>query len=207
MSSIPTKQIDGDVAVGRNVSAGGDVNIQGSARIGHNLRVEGWLDAPNIKGVLKGFFPTLESLKAAYPLPKTGWLALVGEEMPATIYYGAENKWNSNGATCGEISADASALIETLKTQVGNQEKTLSFLYRTLDRYYTGDVEVAVATGGGYKLVLHQHDPVDDSTEDKEVALPLAGLPVEVASEEAMAALIASGNAVAGQLYFIAEEE
>ena len=43
-ASIPTKQIDGDVAVGRNVSAGGDANIQGNARIGHDLIVEGWLE-------------------------------------------------------------------------------------------------------------------------------------------------------------------
>lgn len=56
MSSIPTKQIDGDVAVGRNVSAGGNAVVRGCVTIGHNLKVEGWLHAPNIKGACKGYF-------------------------------------------------------------------------------------------------------------------------------------------------------
>lgn len=72
MSTIPTKQIDGDVAVGRNVSAGGNVNIQGNTRIGHNLNVEGWLDAKNIKGPNKGVFRTLAQLQEVYPIPEPG---------------------------------------------------------------------------------------------------------------------------------------
>lgn len=80
MSSIPTKQIDGDVAVGRNVSAGGDANIQGSARVGHDLVVEGWLEAKNIKSANKGLFATVEALRAAYPHVHEGWFAGV----PAT---------------------------------------------------------------------------------------------------------------------------
>lgn len=75
MSSIPTKQIDGDVAVGRNVSAGGDANIQGNTRVGHNLIVEGWLEAKNIKGVNKGLFATVTALREAYPHPHDGWFA------------------------------------------------------------------------------------------------------------------------------------
>lgn len=75
MSSIPTKQIDGDVAIGRNVAAGGDANIQGSARIGHDLKVEGWLEARNIKSANKGLFGTAASLREAYPRPHDGWFA------------------------------------------------------------------------------------------------------------------------------------
>lgn len=75
MSSIPTKQIDGDVAVGRNVSAGGDANIQGNARVGHDLKVEGWLEAKNIKGVNKGLFASAAALREAYPQPHDGWFA------------------------------------------------------------------------------------------------------------------------------------
>lgn len=75
MSSIPTKQIDGDVAVGRNVSAGGDANVQGNARIGHDLKVEGWLEAKNIKGVNKGLFASASALREAYPRPHDGWFA------------------------------------------------------------------------------------------------------------------------------------
>lgn len=86
MSLIPTKQIDGDVAVGRNVSAGGDATIQGNVRIGHNLKVEGWLDARNIKGPNKGIFLDVTKLREAYPLPHDGWWALVGNTLPAPLY-------------------------------------------------------------------------------------------------------------------------
>lgn len=75
MSSIPTKQIDGDVAVGRNVSAGGDANIQGNARVGHDLIVEGWLEAKNVKSANKGLFATVTALREAYPQPHDGWFA------------------------------------------------------------------------------------------------------------------------------------
>lgn len=75
MSSIPTKQIDGDVAVSRNVRAGGEADIQGDVRIGHNLKVEGWLEAKNIKGVNKGLFATASALRESYPQPHDGWFA------------------------------------------------------------------------------------------------------------------------------------
>ena len=61
MSSIPTKQIDGDVAVGRDVNIGGKATIRGSAKVGHNLTVDGWLEAKNIKGPNKGLFKRLHS--------------------------------------------------------------------------------------------------------------------------------------------------
>ena len=48
MSSIKTTQIDGDVSVGRNVAIGGKADIAGSVHVGHNLKVDGWLEAPNI---------------------------------------------------------------------------------------------------------------------------------------------------------------
>lgn len=233
MSLIPTKQIDGDVAIGRNVSAGGDVNVQGSARIGHNLKIEGWLEARNIKGALKGFFPTVEALRAAYALPETGWLALVGESMPATIWYGEGEEWKTKGATCGQISADASALLSSLREQSDNTKESLDFLYQTLDKDFVLGIEFAESEAG-VKLVLRQYDPVDDGVTVEEGEVPLAGaaqvaalakqvdknttriqklttdkanVPIEVESEEAMAAMIAAGEVLPGQIYFIAEEE
>ena len=77
MSTIPTKQIDGDVAVGRNVSMGGTGTVRGSLTVGHNLTVEGWLEAKNIKGPSKGLFKSVTQLREAYPNPKDGWWALV----------------------------------------------------------------------------------------------------------------------------------
>lgn len=75
MSSIPTKQIDGDVAIGRNVAMGGSATVRGSATVGHNLKVEGWLEAKNIKSANKGLFANETDLKNAYPFPHEGWFA------------------------------------------------------------------------------------------------------------------------------------
>lgn len=77
MSGYPTKQIDGDVSVGRHVALGGTATVRGSVTVGHNLRVEGWLEAKNIKGTGKGLYKTVAALRAAYPLPHDGWWALV----------------------------------------------------------------------------------------------------------------------------------
>lgn len=77
MSSIPTKQIDGDVSVGRDVNIGGKTTIRGSVKVGHNLTIEGWLEAKNIKGPNKGLFKTAAQLREAYPNPHKGWWALV----------------------------------------------------------------------------------------------------------------------------------
>lgn len=105
MTSIPTKQIDGDVAIGRNIAAGGGANIQGNLRVGHNVRIEGWLDAKNIKGCNKGLFESFEALKAAYPQPRPGWWAMTytttgsGETLEATytMYMVEEGVWVSKG--------------------------------------------------------------------------------------------------------------
>lgn len=82
MSRIPTRQIDGDVAVGRDVAAGGDVSVRGSVLVGHDLRVEGWLDALHVKTACKGIFSSQAKLEHAYPAPQPGWYAgvCVGEK-------------------------------------------------------------------------------------------------------------------------------
>ena len=72
---IKNTHIDGDVSYQRNITAGGSLNIQGSARFGHSVIVEGWLEAKNIKGVNKGLFSDLSHLENAYPFPEIGWFA------------------------------------------------------------------------------------------------------------------------------------
>lgn len=115
MSSIPTKHIDGDVAIGRHVSAGGDANIQGNVRVHHNLVVKGWLDAPNIKGPLKGLYASEESLNEAYPHPQPGWYALVGDTLPAAVYRVEGGKWVATGEEGGEFTL----YLEELESEVG----------------------------------------------------------------------------------------
>lgn len=124
MAIIPTKQIDGDVAVGRNVTAGGDANVQGDLRVGHNMKVEGWLDAPNIKGDRKGWFADYESLLEEYPEPTPGSWALVGTSLPATLYLATKDGWVNTNTPAGEditIESDVyDKALEKLNTEVGS---------------------------------------------------------------------------------------
>ena len=73
--SIKNTHIDGDVSYQRNITAGGSLNIQGSARFGHSVIVEGWLEANNIKGANKGLFGSYDTLFNTYPRPENGWFA------------------------------------------------------------------------------------------------------------------------------------
>lgn len=111
MSSIKTTQIDGDVSVGRNVAAGGKLDVAGSATIGHNLKVDGWLEAPNIKGANKGVFLTVQALREAYPNPHDGWMAGVGASTPFTAYIGNGGDWVATGGTI-EVTVDMSQYTE-----------------------------------------------------------------------------------------------
>lgn len=113
-SAIPTKQIDGDVAVGRNVTMGGKVTVRGSATIGHNLKVEGWLDAKNIKSANKGLFTTVAALRNAFPRPHDGWFAFVGDTFPAAIYIGDGGEWVATGKTGGPTT-DLTDVNQTLE--------------------------------------------------------------------------------------------
>lgn len=72
---IKNTHIDGDVSYQRNITAGGSLNIQGSARFGHGVIVEGWLEAKNIKGANKGLFGSYDTLFNTYPRPENGWFA------------------------------------------------------------------------------------------------------------------------------------
>lgn len=84
--------IDGDLAVSRNAEIGRDVDIQGKARVAGSLKVEGFLDAPNIKGAVKGLFATEEELKREYSNPRPGWCAIVLADKESGFLYLAKNR-------------------------------------------------------------------------------------------------------------------
>lgn len=115
MSQIKATEITGDVAVSRHVAAGGNATIQGNALVKKGLRVEGWLDAPNIKGPTKGVFRTEETLKSTYPHPFNGWWALVGDTLPAALYVAFDGKWVATGKTAGDINVDMQTFNEQLE--------------------------------------------------------------------------------------------
>lgn len=114
MSQIKTTELEGDVSVGRHVTAGGNVSVQGNTTVKKNLKVEGWLDAKNIKGPNKGIFLTAVKLREAYPLPHDGWWALVGNTLPAALYIADGGAWVSTGETAGNPTIDSQQYNEAV---------------------------------------------------------------------------------------------
>lgn len=144
MSSTPTKQIDGDVAISRNVRIGGKATVRGSVTVGHNLKIEGWLDAVNIKGPNKGLFKTAAQLREAYPNPHEGWWALVGNTLPAQVYIADGGSWTASKSAEGnpilagnptidssecvgaiEAVEDMAAELDTVKANVGQNTEDI----------------------------------------------------------------------------------
>lgn len=128
-----SKEIVGDVVVGRHVYTGGDVNVSGSATVKRNLKVDGWLDAKNIKHFIKGLFTDYTTLKECYPEPKKGWVALVGATLPASIYIVVENTdgvlvWEDSGYMSDDLNVDltdyitSGELASTLKGYATSEE-------------------------------------------------------------------------------------
>lgn len=101
------------MTVGRDVQVGGDSTTQGNATVKKNLRVEGWLDAPNLTGACKGLFASADELASSYPRPLPGWFAFVGDEFPADIYRSQGGVWVATGAQGTPTYSLTEAIDET----------------------------------------------------------------------------------------------
>lgn len=110
--SYESRQIDGDLSVGHNTAIGGDAIVRGKTHLQGNVKVDGWLEAKNIKGVSKGLYPTIEALKAAIPSPILGDWAIVGKTIPGSIFH-CETKgvWSATGMNGGGGSIDLSGYV------------------------------------------------------------------------------------------------
>lgn len=97
-----------DVAVGGNAMIGGDAHIQGNAHVHHNLVVDGWLDAKNIRGPNRGIYLTVEDLMRYNPHPREGWFAGVGASSPFAAYVCRMGVWMPTGGTIA-INVDMSS--------------------------------------------------------------------------------------------------
>lgn len=196
MSSIPTKQIDGDVAVGRNVSAGGDANVQGNARIGHDLKVEGWLEAKNIKGANKGLFASAIALRKAYPQPHDGWFAGVPataidiQQLGLTVqegkalfrmYIGSGGVW-----VCQPLNMLYEIVVDN--SQMNNLSGHLSSLQEDHD------------------ALQNEHNALKERVDVLDTAVAKL-TPIRIESEEALEAMRTLGLLKEGQLYYIPEED
>lgn len=228
MSSIPTKQIDGDVAVGRNVSAGGNAVVRGCVTIGHNMKVEGWLHAPNIKGACKGYFLSLTDLNDAYPAPADGDYAFVSESgLPGPIYIAKNGVWTDSGKTGGpeldindiddlrkevaEYSGSIDAIDkaqETLRadfdTHVQDASKEIAAVKATAD---TAAAEVAIAkkqaaaavsTANGANTTANEAKNAAQSANDKANAAKSAAETANTTASAAAKSAAAAAETAAG---------
>lgn len=134
MSQIKTYEVSGDVAVSRHATVGGNATIRGHVRAGRNLRVDGWLDAPNVRHPHKGMFMSGDDLKSAYPQPVNGWWATVGMSLPGKVWIVRNHKWEETSIDGPESHIDISewaqdilsdALdekVEEIKSDIKNSE-------------------------------------------------------------------------------------
>lgn len=105
--------IDGEVSVSGDVHVGGDSTTQGNSTIEKDLKVKGWLDAPNLTGACKGLFASADTLAEAYPKPLPGWFAFVGNTFPADIYRAYGGEWLSTGESyTPTFTTDAAETVE-----------------------------------------------------------------------------------------------
>lgn len=124
-----TTYIDGDLALGRNAEIGGDVDIHGMARVKSHLKVEGFLDAPNIKGALKGFFRNEDELQKEFPKPRPGWMAIVleGESVErGFVHVVKDGAWEQVGKEAKPLELVIDSLnVYSTKTELASTKEEL----------------------------------------------------------------------------------
>lgn len=131
---------DGDVAVGGGMAVAGSALLNGNVVVKHNLKVEGWIEASNVRSigiVSRWIFPTLAELQELYPEPEDGWYAWVGNSTTLTVYTGSSGSWVTTGASI-TMTVDLSNYVTT--TALGQAligYITDSMLATTLGNYVT----------------------------------------------------------------------
>ena len=108
--SVKENKIEGDAIISGDVTTGGGVVANGSSVFKKNLKVEGWLEASNLRGACKGLFENEERLKDLYPTPDEGMWALIGETIPAKVYMAkrvnGKTEWVDTGNVTDDLNID-----------------------------------------------------------------------------------------------------
>lgn len=143
--------------------------MNGDGLFGHNLVVKGWLDAPNIKGPLKGLYASEEKLNEAYPRPMPGWFALVGKTLPADVYRVDEGKWVATGEKGGQFTL----YLDQLETDVKNLTDDVRDLEELLDNgLLLGETITFTSTGTAAAMTFTVMKR-DGSTKEHSKAIPI----------------------------------
>ena len=186
------KNIQGNVNVSRNANIGGNMSVRGGVAVGHNLVVKGWLDAPNIKGPLKGLFASESALKTAYPRPMPGWFALVGNTLPADVWCVDRGKWVPTGETGGEFNL----WLDQLETDVKDITDDVRDLEELLDNGLLLEETIAFSSTGTAAAMTFTVMKRDGSTKEHSKPIPIvtaekAGMMSAADKKELSAATIA----------------
>lgn len=151
-NNIENHSVGGSVAVGRDVTVGGRSTIRGNATFNRDVYISGWLNARNIRGAGKGLYETVDKLNSAYPNPKNGWFALVGNTLPADIYRAWGGEWVATGQKGGEPVlelAKLTELSESLENEISARVAADEALKKAVDAEVTaranGDKELSDA--------------------------------------------------------------
>lgn len=118
-----------ELNVGKGLNVGGSLRVKGNTSLEGDLKIGGWLDARNVKGILKGLFASTSKLEWAYPFPRDGWVALVGDTLPAPVYRAECRRWVATGETGGGPQLPLDAVIDRIeeeKRERKDADKSLS---------------------------------------------------------------------------------
>lgn len=189
--SISKNDIQGNASVSRNLNVGGHANVNGDALINHNLVVKGWVDAPNIKGPLKGMYASEETLNAAYPRPMPGWFALVGNTLPADVYRVERGKWIPTGEKGGEfnlwldqlegLNDEIKATQNSLEKETSDRTAADTALGKRIDNEATTRAEADSALGARLNDLKRSVDEKTLTVDADILALQNAVWPLDVA--------------------------
>lgn len=94
-------EIEGSALLGRGLAAAGDIRVGGDLHVKRDVKIEGWLDAPNLLNPAKGLYATVEELEECHRDPRPGSWALVGESLPAQLYVAHGRRWCNTGTLTG----------------------------------------------------------------------------------------------------------
>lgn len=150
------EHIEGDAVVGHDAVVGGDLKVNGRGHFKGNVRIDGWLECPNIAGPHKGFFATEAELMAAHPSPQEGWVAVVGDNPPAGKVYRVNNgQWiNTNNDSTGSLDGDINAYSQ----QVGALASGLQELSAKLSHATVTQVAPLYDNNGNLVIETERND-------------------------------------------------
>lgn len=131
------------VSSDESISSGYSIHsIDGDLSIQNDLHVGGTLHVNNIETSCKGLFSTETALKTAFPTPKDGDWAIVGDIVPGPIWRGDNNIWVNTGEIGGGADIDLNEYVKNVILTEKVEELNHAIEYNAQDLENTMDNHV-----------------------------------------------------------------